>query len=539
MPIVLIVILASLIFTSDAHAQITGSQKKKVQLRGKKEKREKQKDIVYSGKSESKTVKISNQKIRPVIIDWIRPTPGDLKLTGDMLDISLKIIAPQMVKKENIVILHNQQVAGSKMDVAGLYGDQKEFTYNNQVALTEGVNEIIVHVTTNEGTKTSRPVVVRKQGKVISMDVMGASADPKSHTSVYWWTSYDPVALGGKPYISKEKKLPVKFKIITTVDLYAIGYKLILNNKPVAQLNKGALIRDSQGNYTFEDEVTLEELEGSNEIYLEVGTTDQPVRSEKLFVNYTPFRPNLHVLAIGTETNLQYTVKDARDFARLFLNQGGQDGNKLFNKINIDTLIGPRATAQEIKGTIEEFKVRYFTGTISAEDILVTFISSHGFVLNDEFRVQGNDYSPLRQLSTSVSFRHELVNILEAIPCKKIIMIDACHSGGARANPADINFEINKLNSIKNGLSVFASSRGEEQSYEDVKWQNGAFTSALIKALNEGKADHDKNGIISLNELQQYVTGEVATMVKTVKNRPQNPVVINDELADVSIYVIQ
>ena len=45
--------------------------------------------------------------------------------------------------------------------------------------------------------------------------------------------------------------------------------------------------------------------------------------------------------------------------------------------------------------------------------------------------------------------------------------------------------------------------------------------------------------MISLRELQSYVTSEVATMVKAVKNQPQNPVVINDELGDVSIYVIQ
>jgi uncharacterized caspase-like protein len=136
-----------------------------------------------------------------------------------------------------------------------------------------------------------------------------------------------------------------------------------------------------------------------------------------------------------------------------------------------------------------------------------------------------------------VSFRTDIVDILDAIPCKKVIMIDACHSGGARANPADINFEINRLNSIGKGLSVFASSRGEEQSYEDPVWQNGAFTASIVKGLT-GAADADNNKIISLHELSLYVGKHVSAMVNKIKKRPQNPVLVNDELGDVAIYVL-
>jgi hypothetical protein len=170
--------------------------------------------------------------------------------------------------------------------------------------------------------------------------------------------------------------------------------------------------------------------------------------------------------------------------------------------------------------------------------VILTFVSSHGFLLDGDFRVQGDDYSPARQRSTSVSFRNDVVGILESIPCKKIIMIDACHSGGARANPEDINFEINKLNSIAKGLTVLASSRGEEQSYEDAVWQNGAFTASIIKALRHAKADADGNGIISMHEISEYVSREVAAMVKNVKKRSQNPFLVNDELGDVAIYVV-
>jgi hypothetical protein len=344
--------------------------------------------------------------------------------------------------------------------------------------------------------------------------------------------------LKGKPYTFQERSLPVKFKILTTEVLDISGFTIHHNGKVIRPGSGAVLERDYQGNYSFTGVVELQETVDINEVYLEVKTPTSIVRSEKLLVDYSPLRPNLHILSIGTETNLQYTLKDARDFAKLFTGQGGVGGNRIFNKILIDTLIGHQATAQEIKGTIEELKVRYFTGSISSDDVILAFISSHGFLMNGDFRVQGDDYSPARQRSTSVSFRNEVVGILQDIPCKKIIMIDACHSGGARANPSDINFEINKLNSIEKGLTVFASSRGEEQSYEDVLWQNGAFTESIIKGLNGGKADANGNRIITLHELSAFVSKEVSTIVKSVKKRPQNPVLVNDELGDVAIYVM-
>jgi hypothetical protein len=495
--------------------------------------------VVYSGKSKSMKVTLGTMKNDYILIDWIKPAGDNIVLKDGHLEIKLKIFSPHVIRDEHIVVYHNQEWLGSKMDVSGLLGDQKEFNYTNRVLLAEGVNEIIVKITTATLTKSSDPLIIHKNGIKVSMQAMGAASTVDNpSTSVYWWTTFDPVTMHGKPYSSKEKTLPVRFKILTNETLSLDNLRVRHNGKTISPGAKASLEKDYQGNYSFADEIELLEFGDLNEIYLEVATSKSTVRSEKLIVDYSPLRPNLHVLSIGTETNLQYTLKDARDFAKLFTRQGGLAGNRIFNKVLIDTLIGSYATAQEIKGTIEELKVRYFTGSISADDVILTFISSHGFLLDGDFRVQGDDYSPARQRSTSVSFKNEVVGILEAVPCKKIIMIDACHSGGARANPSDINFEINKLNSIEKGITVFASSRGEEQSYEDPLWQNGAFTASIIKALNGGKADADGNRIISLHELSSYVSKEVAVAVKKVKKRAQNPVLVNDELGDVAIYVM-
>ena len=83
------------------------------------------------------------------------------------------------------------------------------------------------------------------------------------------------------------------------------------------------------------------------------------------------------------------------------------------------------------------------------------------------------------------------------------------------------------------------SSSRDEESYEDVKWQNGAFTEAMITGLRDGKADDNNNGIITLMELESYLKLEVARMVQLVKNKPQNPLLSRNEIGDLPIYTVQ
>jgi hypothetical protein len=101
---------------------------------------------------------------------------------------------------------------------------------------------------------------------------------------------------------------------------------------------------------------------------------------------------------------------------------------------------------------------------------------------------------------------------------------------------------MNAIQDLKNapkGFAVLSSSSKDEESYEDVKWQNGAFTEGLILGLKEGRADADKNGIISLLELEKYLKSEIPNMVKEIKNKPQNPLLTKNELGDLPIFIIE
>jgi hypothetical protein len=530
---------AGIVFAQDVSG--SGVKKKKVELTktDTREKKDAKDSLRFSGRSKPAAISVRSGKNEYIIIDWMKPSPGSITMKDGYLDIKLKIFSDSAVGYENVAVYQNGERVSAKMGTGGLLGQQSEFNYSDRISLVEGSNELIVQVTLGDRIGKSQPLVVHKRGQSVSLEPMGAtvsSVDPL--TSVYWWAPFDPVSMKGKPYTHKEELLEVKFKILTREPVSLSSLNIVHNGKILPPGPSAMLERDSQGNYTFSDNVKLNETSALNEIQLEVRAAHGVAVSEKLLINYSPFRPNLHILSVGTETNLQYTLKDAKDFAEMFSRQGGASGNRLFNRISLDTLFGARATAAEIKGTVEEFKIRYYTGAISADDVILAFISSHGFLLNGDFRVQGDDYAPARQRSTSVSFHDDIVNVLNQIPCKKVLIVDACHSGGARANPADINFEINKLNTVQQGMTVLASSSGEEQSYEDPQWENGAFTEAIIAGLKEGKADADKNGIVSLHELFSYVGPTVADIVRRIKDRPQHPLLVNDELGDVAIYVV-
>jgi hypothetical protein len=45
----------------------------------------------------------------------------------------------------------------------------------------------------------------------------------------------------------------------------------------------------------------------------------------------------------------------------------------------------------------------------------------------------------------------------------------------------------------------------DKVSYEDEKWGHGAYTKVLLDALSAADIDTDKNGVISMGELTDYI----------------------------------
>ncbi|TAE53450.1 MAG: caspase family protein, partial [Bacteroidetes bacterium] len=351
----------------------------------------------------------------------------------------------------------------------------------------------------------------------------------------------NPLELEGKPLVVKDPEQEINLNIIVPEAITTSQLRILLNDKP-QPLSPRATLKGSSNRYSLRDFLTLDERQPINKVSLAVTIQGREYRSEPLLLNFTPFKPNLHLLAIGTQSNLQFAMKDADDFSRLYGSQGGVAGNRLFNSIQVENLLGKDATASNISRQVEKLYTKFITGNIDSSDLLVLYISTHGFLAEDgEFRLQGNDFDASARRSTSVSYNDDILAILDRLPCKKLVLIDACHSGGisgSKASPSAVNLEIEKLNKVKKGLTTIVSSQGFEQSYEDVLWQNGAFTRCILDGLALGKADTDRNKIITIQELYAYLSKEVPAMVKKVKNQAQTPRLINNELGNVAIFVL-
>jgi uncharacterized caspase-like protein len=71
------------------------------------------------------------------------------------------------------------------------------------------------------------------------------------------------------------------------------------------------------------------------------------------------------------------------------------------------------------------------------------------------------------------------------------------------------------------GLVVFSAAQGSELSQERADWGHGAFTKALLEAL-QGTADANRNGEVTITELDSYLgdrvrelTGGAQTPIQT------------------------
>ncbi len=349
------------------------------------------------------------------------------------------------------------------------------------------------------------------------------------------WMYPNPDELIDNIYTSSEPFIEIKLKIIGDEKIIKEDFDVYVNNSS-PKFNEVRLHKGRKNSYTFTARLQLEA--GDNTVDIRLSKSGKTFQSEALTINYEALKPSLYVLAVGTKTNLRYTSKDAYDFAETYDTQNNVS-NALFNRVRTKTVIGETATASNIVGELEQFKIMYETENINANDMIIVHLSSHGFVHRDRFYLQGSDYEAGKIRSTAVDYG-DVVGILDEIPCKKLLLIDACHSGaaGKKADSQQILYEIKKLNKTKRGITTIVSSNENEFSYEDKSWENGAFTEGILEALQRGLADINNDKIITINELYRYLNLRVPKLVDYYKSKSQTPQMIDNELGNVAIYVV-
>jgi WD40 repeat protein len=222
-------------------------------------------------------------------------------------------------------------------------------------------------------------------------------------------------------------------------------------------------------------------------------------------------KPKLYVLAVGVSAysnpdfRLKYAAKDARDLAAaLEMQKGG-----IYREVTAKVLTDASATKDDILDGLE-----WIQKETTSKDVALMYFSGHG--LNDA----SNNYYYLpveadldRLKRTGVPFS-DITTTVSSISGKVLFFIDTCHSGNLMKGRKSVGTErdvaavINELSSSENGAVVFASSTGNQYSFEDPAWNNGAFTKALIEGLT-GKAAYGSGDRVTVNMLDLYLSERV------------------------------
>ena len=350
----------------------------------------------------------------------------------------------------------------------------------------------------------------------------------------------------------QEKEIPLHIR--GTDSTYKLDrYNVWVNEVPIFGI-KGISLLD-KNKQSFDTTVTITLSQGENRIETSVFNVNATESFRKpLFINYSPPEPQkstVYFIGIGvnqykndTTRNLSFATKDIRDLDSLFR----KNNTTVVSKIFIDS----SSTKENI------LSVKKMLMNTGINDKVIIALSGHG-VLHEQKDFYFGTYDIDFNKPNERGLKYEdLESLLDDIPArKKLLLIDACHSGEVDTSLKSIAFETKETDSLpsniktkgdpnrrsknaigldnsfelmkelftdlsrSNGAVVISAARGLGYAEEDRSWNNGAFTLCLKAAfLGNDKfpelketADKNRDGV-SINELKEYILIKVPLLTK-------------------------
>jgi len=230
--------------------------------------------------------------------------------------------------------------------------------------------------------------------------------------------------------------------------------------------------------------------------------------------------------------SLRYSVSDAEALYKVLIGPGG------FKKEHV-LLLSDKSekppTLRNIKWALGTFLAR----SAKKDDTVVIFFAGHGAPEVDQRGVERDglakylipaDADPDDLYSTALPM-DEMQTIFSRVEAERmVVFLDACYSGAAggrtfsakrtRAGTLDDQF-LERLTRSK-GRAIITASRASEVSIELAELGHGIFTYYLVEGL-KGAADLNKDGIVTGQELYEYLEQQVAKTSRAVGGN-QHPV---------------
>lgn len=342
------------------------------------------------------------------------------------------------------------------------------------------------------------------------------------------------------PLATKDKKIVLN---IEAIDLKSIvnRLKLYVNNVPV--YGKNGIDLSKKKTQLHRQRIPVELIDGKNKIQVSV-LNDNGAESlkETVEIEYTGASApsSLYVFSIGvseykdeTIKDLDYAAKDSEDISSLFKEYAGS-----FDKVVVKNITNHEATKENI------LQIKNILQKTEVDDQVVLFFAGHGRLYNkNDYYFVTHDMNSALPVERGL-FYEDIESLLYATPArKKLLLIDTCHSGEVTeyyettllpnteepGAPDTRSGTLTQFRSAKigypfllqdvfvdlqfsSGAMVFSGSGGLEKAQERKEWKNGAFTRAILQGVTSNRADFNKDGIISVSELRNYVVNDVRAL---------------------------
>ncbi len=221
---------------------------------------------------------------------------------------------------------------------------------------------------------------------------------------------------------------------------------------------------------------------------------------------------------------LRYSVADADAIYQTLISAGFKKENILLMTDKTER----KPTLRNIKWALGTFLAR----SAHKDDLVMIYFAGHGASEVDQRGIERDglskylvpvDADPDDLYSTALPM-DEMQNVLARIEAERVtVFLDACYSGAAggrtfaSTKTRTVNVDdifLDRLTRSK-GRAIVTASRPSELSIELAELGHGIFTYYLVRGL-QGYADINRDGIVSLQELYEYLAQEVSRKSRQV-----------------------
>lgn len=315
-----------------------------------------------------------------------------------------------------------------------------------------------------------------------------------------------------------------------------IGEIKVRNNGKIIDTEVRGLVRKEETDRVVQD-FLIPLVEGSNRITA-VALSEQLIESApaSVSVNYTSpvaVAPDMYVLAVGIDEykNERYSLDYAVGDVEGFIGSLAPIADSLYDEMFITTLKNDQAVRTTLISELESIAAK-----ANPEDVFVFYYAGHGIALTDigdninsEFYYVLHDVtqmtSPDKIREAGIS-GEEIRGFFQKVSAmKQLALIDACNSGafaesfayrGAAEEQA-----LAKL-SRATGSAIIAATRDDQFASELKALGHGAFTMAVIEALN-GRAASSKN-LVTASSVRLYLDDRLPEITVEYSGSEQYPI---------------